>query len=173
MYLSAYVAELTARGDMGVSFIGPLCTCIQELQKAMSDLDKIGTTPIPSAYSFHLRLTVFAYLFFLPFQLHNYIGWLTIPATAVASIIYLGFLEIGAQIEMPFGYDQSDLSLDEYVLKIGQQLAEVTAVSLCQPKVTWTLMSVPYDYVGAQHHEVESQSAFPALYLPFSASAPR
>jgi hypothetical protein len=39
-------------------------------------------------------------------------------------------LEIGAQIEMPFAYDQSDLDLDKYVMKIAHQLAEVTAVSV-------------------------------------------
>lgn len=128
MYLSSYINELAERGDINSSFLGPLMTAIMELQKAISDLDKIATTPIPSAYSFHLRLTVWAYLFFLPFQLYQYIGWLTIPATAVASVTYLGFLEIGAQIEMPFGYEQSDLDLDKFVLKIAQQLAEVTAV---------------------------------------------
>jgi hypothetical protein len=30
---------------------------------------------------------------------------------------------------MPFAYDQSDLDLDKYVLKIAMQLAEITAVS--------------------------------------------
>lgn len=128
MYLSAYVTDLNTRGQINSSFISPILTAILELQKAMSDLDKLATTPIPSAYSFHLRLTVWAYLFFLPFQLQQYIGWITIPATAIAAIIYLGFLEIGAQIEMPFPYDQSDLDLDKFVLKIAHQLAEVTAV---------------------------------------------
>lgn len=128
MYICSYINDLAERGDLNSSFLGPLMTAVMELQKAISDLDKIATTPIPSAYSFHLRLTVWAYLFFLPFQLYQYIGWLTIPATAVASVTYLGFLEIGAQIEMPFGYEQSDLDLDKFVLKITQQLAEVTAV---------------------------------------------
>jgi predicted membrane chloride channel (bestrophin family) len=129
MYLSAYVSDLAKREQINTSFISPILTAINELQKAISDLDKIATTPIPSAYSFHLRLTVWAYLFFLPFQLHDTLGWVTIPATAVASITYLGFLEIGAQIEMPFGYEQSDLDLDKFVMKISNQLAEVTAVS--------------------------------------------
>jgi len=129
LYLSSYINELAERGSVNSSFLSPLVASVLELQKGISDLEKIATTPIPSAYSFHLRLTVWAYLFFLPFQLYNYVGWLTIPATAVASVTYLGFLEIGAQIEQPFGYEQSDLDLDKFVLKIAQQLAEVTAVS--------------------------------------------
>jgi len=107
-----------------------------ELQKALSDLDKLATTPIPSAYSFHLKMTVLLYLFFLPFQLQQYLNWVCIPATAIASIVYLGFLEIGNQIEMPFAYDQSDLGLDKYVLKIAMQLAEITAVSSLSPANT-------------------------------------
>jgi predicted membrane chloride channel (bestrophin family) len=75
-------------------------------------------------------MTVLLYLFFLPFQLQQYLGWVAIPATAIASTVYLGFLEIGNQIEMPFAYDQSDLDLDKYVLKIAMQLAEITAVGL-------------------------------------------
>ena len=65
---------------------------INELQKAISDLDKIATTPLPSAYRSQLRLTVWAYLFFLPVQLYQYLGWVTIPAVAIAAVIYLGFL---------------------------------------------------------------------------------
>lgn len=60
MYLSAYVSDLAKREQINTSFISPILTAINELQKAISDLDKIATTPIPSAYSFHLRLTVWA-----------------------------------------------------------------------------------------------------------------
>ena len=130
MYISAWITDLNNRNILNVSFASPIMTCIMELQKALSDLDKLATTPIPSAYSFHLRLTVMLYLFFLPFQLQQYLHWVTIPATAIASIVYLGFLEIGNQIEMPFAYDQSDLDLDKYVLKIAHQLAQVTAVGI-------------------------------------------
>jgi putative membrane protein len=129
MYISAWVTDLNNRNILNVSFASPIMTCIMELQKALSDLDKLATTPIPTAYSFHLRMTVLLYLFFLPFQLQQYLNWVAIPATAIASIVYLGFLEIGNQIEMPFAYDQSDLDLDKYVLKIAMQLAEITAVS--------------------------------------------
>jgi putative membrane protein len=129
MYISAWITDLNNRNILNASFASPIMTCIMVLQKALSDLDKLATTPIPSAYSFHLKMTVLLYLFFLPFQLQQYLNWVCIPATAIASIVYLGFLEIGNQIEMPFAYDQSDLDLDKYVLKIAMQLAEITAVS--------------------------------------------
>ena len=129
MYLSAYVSDLSKRGTLSASVVGPLMSAITELQNSMSDLDKIASTPIPLAYSFHLRLTVWAYLFFLPFQVYSYVGWVTIPAGFIAAVIFLGLLEISAQIEMPFGYEESDLDLDKFVSNIEHQLAQVTAVS--------------------------------------------
>lgn len=130
MYLSSYLADLNRRAIISPTTSTAITTTILELQRAISDLEKIATTPIPSAYTFHLHLTVYFYLFFIPFQVYTYIGWVAIPATAVASVIYLGFLEIGMQIEMPFYYDQSDLDLDEFVLRISHQIAQLTAVSL-------------------------------------------
>ncbi|WVW80229.1 hypothetical protein I302_102207 [Kwoniella bestiolae CBS 10118] len=127
MYLQVYLTDLITRGMLNSSLISPTLTALMELQKAISDLEKLATEKIPSAYTFHLRLTVYIYLFFLPFQVYDYIGWVTIPATALTATIYLGFLEIGMQIEMPFAYDQSDLDLDKYVLRIAHQIAQVTA----------------------------------------------
>jgi predicted membrane chloride channel (bestrophin family) len=49
------------------------------------------------------------YLFFLPFQVVSSFGYLTIPGTAFAAFLLLGFLEIGQEIENPFGYDENDL----------------------------------------------------------------
>ena len=177
MYLFAYVADLARRSDMNTSFISPLMTALMELQKSVSDLDKIATTPIPSAYSFHLRLTVWAYLFFLPFQIYTYIGWLTIPATAVASITYLGFLEIGAQIEMPFGYEQSDLDLDKFVLKITQQLAQVTAVGHSHinlsVKPNSLIVTVPHGRFSQEYRSFPLEPTFPPFTLIIRAGTPR
>ncbi len=73
MYFSAYISELATRGTVDSSIIGPLMSVILELQKAKSDLRKIATTPLPIAYSFHLRLTVWAYSLLLPFQVYSYV----------------------------------------------------------------------------------------------------
>ncbi|WWD16444.1 hypothetical protein CI109_100870 [Kwoniella shandongensis] len=133
MYLFAYISDLIQRGLLQSSLITPCLNPLLELQKSLSDLEKIATTPLPSAYTFHLRLTVYIYLFFLPFQVYTYVRWVAIPATAVAAVIYLGFLEIGMQIEMPFAYDQSDLDLDQSVLRIAHQIAQVTAFPTALP----------------------------------------
>jgi predicted membrane chloride channel (bestrophin family) len=102
MYLSAYIDDLVRREMINTSYIGLFMNGILEFQKALTDLEKIATTPIPSAYSFHLRLTVWAYLLFLPFQIYPLLKWVTVPAVTVAALTFLGYLEIGEQIEMPF-----------------------------------------------------------------------
>lgn len=63
------------------------------------------TTPLPFAYNMHLRATTYVYLVFLPFQIYSALGYLTIPAMFIASCVFLGFLELGTQLENPFGYD--------------------------------------------------------------------
>lgn len=47
--------------------------------------------------------TVWLYLFFLPFQLIEQLGYLVILAVAIAAFLYLGFLAAGEEIEQPFG----------------------------------------------------------------------
>ncbi|KAG8910905.1 hypothetical protein FRC00_007365, partial [Tulasnella sp. 408] len=41
--------------------------------------------------------------------------------------LYIGFLEIGQEIENPFNYDENDLDLDLFCLQIQRELAEITA----------------------------------------------
>lgn len=66
------------------------------------------------------------------FQIVQTFGWLTIPGTAFATFLYLGFLEIGQQMcvsppdpsfpftdlcysENPFNYDLNDLGMSFYI----------------------------------------------------------
>ncbi|ODO04513.1 hypothetical protein I350_05117 [Cryptococcus amylolentus CBS 6273] len=176
MYLSMYTADLTRRGLMPAPLTTAFANAILELQRAISDMEKIATTPIPSAYTFHLHLTVYAYLFFIPFQVYTYIGWVVIPATAVASIIYLGFLEIGMQIEMPFNYDQSDLDLDEFCLRIAHQIAQLTAhvilSHLNQPFLPTLRASAP-DILGVPERQpIPNPRGFASSFSTYDKPAP-
>ena len=79
------------------------------LQDTLSNLERICNTPLPFAYQAHLRMSVWLYLLFLPFQVVTPMGWITIPGTAFASFLFLGFMEIGQEIENPFNYELNDL----------------------------------------------------------------
>nr|AIR74635.1 putative poxc laccase transcription factor [Pleurotus ostreatus] len=108
---------------------------LSSLQDTMSNLDRIRSTPLPFAYQAHLRMSLWLYLFFLPFQLFATFGNLVIPATAFASFLLLGFLEIGQEIEDPFGYDANDLDVDSFCLHIEREIHEITAHHCPTPDV--------------------------------------
>jgi hypothetical protein len=50
MYLSSYVHELADEGAINSSFLSPIMTAIMELQKAISELQKLRRTSIPFVY---------------------------------------------------------------------------------------------------------------------------
>ncbi|KAF8908575.1 Bestrophin, RFP-TM, chloride channel-domain-containing protein [Gymnopilus junonius] len=95
-------------------------------QDTVSNLERICNTPLPFAYQAHLRVSLWIYLALLPFQIYTFYGFITIPATAFASFLLLGFLEIGQEIENPFNYDLNDLDLDHFCLSIQRDLHEIT-----------------------------------------------
>ncbi|KAJ7031904.1 Bestrophin, RFP-TM, chloride channel-domain-containing protein [Mycena alexandri] len=133
IYLSAYLAHLLRNNWLAPALATGLMNNIASLQDTMSNLDRIGSTPLPFAYQAHLRMSLWLYLFFLPFQVVESFGYLTIPGTAFASFLLLGFLEIGQEIENPFNYDLNDLDLDAFCLGVQRELHEITAHTTPDP----------------------------------------
>jgi len=110
-----------------------ITTNLTTLSDTLSNLERVCNTPLPFAYQIHLRMTLWMYLFFLPFQIWSAFGYLTIPATAFTSFLLLGFLEIGQEIENPFNYDLNDLDLDYFCLEIKRELQQITAHTCPNP----------------------------------------
>lgn len=133
LFLNSYLAWLLRSGLLQPAIATGLVTNISNLQDTVNNLERIRNTPLPFAYQAHLRLSLWLYLLILPFQIYQAFGRLTIPATAFASFLYLGFLEIGQQIENPFNYDENDLDLDQFCLMIQRELHEITAHSSPDP----------------------------------------
>ncbi|KAF8677702.1 Bestrophin, RFP-TM, chloride channel [Rhizoctonia solani] len=127
LYLSSYFNFLLTEGLLQSAAATSFNNNLHFLQDASVQLRRVATTPIPFAYQAHLRMAIWLYLFFLPFQVYTQLGWIVIPATTFASFLYLGFLEIGAEIENPFMYDENDLDIDSYCLSIAREIAEITA----------------------------------------------
>jgi ion channel-forming bestrophin family protein len=89
---------------------------MQELLNNLVDnlgaCERILRTPMPIAYSIHLRQLLLLYCLLLPFQLVQSLGWWTGLMTALISFTLFGIEAIGIQIEDPFGHDSNDLPLD-------------------------------------------------------------
>ncbi|CAE6451650.1 unnamed protein product, partial [Rhizoctonia solani] len=114
-YLSSYIAALQHRKAIDAPTTNTLLLGLNQLVESLSGLERILTTPIPFSYGSQLWTSCFLYLILLPFQLWQSLGYVTIPATAVASFIFLGFLAAGEEIENPFGKA-------EYQIQFSMQL---------------------------------------------------
>jgi len=133
LFLSSYLNMLIQQGLVGPTIGTAFNNALGSMQDAVTNLQRIRTTPIPFAYQAHLRLSVWLYLLFLPVEIYSSFKWLTIPCTVFAAFLYLGFLEIGHEIENPFNYDANDLDLDSFCLEIQRELAEITAHPAPEP----------------------------------------
>lgn len=91
-------------------------TAMVKLLDIMVDLlgmcERILKTPIPLAYSIHLKQLLLIYCLSLPFPMVNELNLLTGVVVGVISFAVFGIEEIGIEIENPFGYDTNDLPLD-------------------------------------------------------------
>ena len=87
--------------------------------------ERIRSTPLPFAYTVHLRRVLIVYCFTLPLALIKDYGWTTIPTTLMISYILFGIEEIGVEIEDPFGLDTNDLPLQKYCSDIQAVLEDV------------------------------------------------
>jgi predicted membrane chloride channel (bestrophin family) len=171
LFLHSYYARLMKRGLLQPAIATGLMNNIGMLQDTLSNLERIANTPLPFAYQVHLRMSLWLYLFFLPFQIQTAFKYLTIPATAFTAFLLLGFLEIGQEIENPFNYDLNDLDLDHFCLAIQRELHEITAHPSPEPETylftAWNQPFAPADRRTAeeltlngeeyQHHEVDGE----------------
>ena len=89
---------------------------MQDLINSMVDnlgvCERILKTPIPLAYTIHLKQLLLLYCLLLPFQLVDSLGWATGAITAIISFTLFGIEAIGLEIENPFGFDDNDLPLN-------------------------------------------------------------
>ncbi|TEB22308.1 UPF0187-domain-containing protein [Coprinellus micaceus] len=127
LFLDNYTAFLARSDLIQPPIVAALGNHLATLEDTLSKLESTCNTPLPFAYQAHLRMSLWMFLLFLPFQVVTPIGWVTIPGTAFASFLLLGFLEIGQEIENPFDYELNDLDLDCFCEDIQRQLHEITA----------------------------------------------
>ncbi|TLS25113.1 hypothetical protein PpBr36_07957 [Pyricularia pennisetigena] len=137
-YLAAYTDEIVANGQLSVPMQQTLAyNNMALLNDVMVGTERVLNTPLPIAYSIAIAQITWLYVFLLPFQLCQLLGWITIPAVVAASYIILGLLYIGREIEQPFGLDPNDLPLESYCAQIAAEL-DVLA-SRPKPRISeWT-----------------------------------
>ncbi|MEO1622278.1 MAG: bestrophin family ion channel [Cyanobacteria bacterium J06632_3] len=74
--------------------------------------ERILKTPIPLAYSIHLKQLLLIYCLTLPLQTVAEVGGWSILIAALVAFAVFGIEQIGIEIENPFGCDPNDLPLN-------------------------------------------------------------
>ncbi|KXN71957.1 UPF0187-domain-containing protein [Conidiobolus coronatus NRRL 28638] len=130
--ISAYIAHQATHNKITAPTQTLLLNTLNSLTDCLTGFERILRTPIPIAYSVHLSQSLWIFCLALPFQLLSMLGpktsvaWATIPFTTISTFVLFGILNIGEEIENPFGYDENDLPLDDYCFTLRQELIAST-----------------------------------------------
>ncbi|KAF9906478.1 hypothetical protein EC991_000647 [Linnemannia zychae] len=120
--LSLWVIAQSRASKIETSLLGNLFSSINTMTDIFTNMERIVFTPIPLAYSIHLRQVVYLYCLALPFTFLDVLGWLTVPLMCLVSFTLFGMEAIGREIENPFGKDENDLHMDEFCRDLKREL---------------------------------------------------
>lgn len=95
---------------------------LNALVDGLGGCERIRNTPIPLAYSIHLKQLMLIYCFTMPLQLVGSLGWRMPIVVGIISFTLLGIEAIGHEIENPFGLDANDLPLDQFCTTLKTNL---------------------------------------------------
>ncbi|KAF9930106.1 hypothetical protein FBU30_000856 [Linnemannia zychae] len=112
--LTLWVLGEARAGRVESAFVGTLLSSVNTMTDIFTNMERIVFTPIPLAYSIHLRQVVYLYTLALPFTFIRELGWKTVPLMALVSFTLFGMEGIGREIENPFGKDANDLHMDDF-----------------------------------------------------------
>ncbi|GBB94395.1 hypothetical protein RclHR1_23470003 [Rhizophagus clarus] len=127
LYLSSYIDSRAQQKKADVPSTNSMYAALNTMVDCLTQFERILRSPIPVAYSIHLKQTVWIYCLSLPFQLVKNLHYITIPIVFLACIILMGIELIGTEIENPFGYDENDLELDAFCFLIKRELDTITS----------------------------------------------
>lgn len=128
-WIADYLQQQYQRGNavLHYSHVVFLQTTVKSMMESLGHCERILKTPLPLAYSIHLKQLLLIYCLLLPFQLVKDLGWGTGLFVSLIAFTLLGIEEIGMEIENPFGYDTNDLPLDDICNQIKYDIEEFIA----------------------------------------------
>ncbi|HAC63263.1 MAG TPA: hypothetical protein DCF68_06900 [Cyanothece sp. UBA12306] len=130
-WISDYLQQEYERGCFDSYQLTAMFKLLDIMVDVLGGCERILKTPIPLAYSIHLKQLVFIYCFTLPFQFVDDLQWLTAPLVSLISFTVFGIEEIGVEIEDPFGYDPNDLPLDKICETMKMNIDDLISLAPC------------------------------------------
>ncbi|KAF9981732.1 hypothetical protein BGZ65_003630 [Modicella reniformis] len=120
--LSLWVLRESRAERIEGSLVGNLLGSINVMTDVFTNMERIVFTPIPLAYSIHLRQVVYLYCLALPFTFIEVLGWNTVLLMCLVAFTLFGIEGIGREIENPFGKDSNDLHMDQFCRDLKREL---------------------------------------------------
>jgi len=74
--------------------------------------ERIKKSPLPFAYTIHLKIFILVFIMTLPLGMIESFGWYTVPGLVLVFYAMAGLELIGEEIEDPFGTDLNDIPMD-------------------------------------------------------------
>lgn len=135
-WLGDYLHLQYEQGKVNVYQLTAMFKLLDIMVDILGACERILKTPMPIAYSIHLRQLLLIYCLALPFELVDELQLMTVLIVSLISFMIFGIEEIGIEIENPFGHDPNDLPLDEICQTMQKNIEDLISLS---PTVTyWT-----------------------------------
>ncbi|PSF38200.1 hypothetical protein C7H19_06935 [Aphanothece hegewaldii CCALA 016] len=120
-----YLQEQYQRNCLNSYQLTAMSKILDQMVDTLGGCERILRTPLPLAYSIHLKQLLFLYCLSLPFELVDRLQWSTPIVVGILSFTVFGIEEIGLEIENPFGKDPNDLPLDQICENIKINLEDL------------------------------------------------
>lgn len=127
-WIGDYLQSQYHRHRLNIYQLTAMHKLLDILVEAIGGCERILKTPMPLAYSIHLKQLLLLYCLSLPFQMVGQLGWWTAPVVVLISFTLFGIEEIGIEIENPFGHDQNDLPLDTICLTMRRNIDDLISL---------------------------------------------
>ena len=124
-WFASYFYRNYQQGKISDKLFMELSNILDAIVSGLGSCEGILNTPMPKAYSIHLKHLLLIYCLSLPIQFVAQADFWVIPLSGITTFALLGIEAIGLEIEDPFGYDPNDLPLDLYCEKIYEEVDEL------------------------------------------------
>lgn len=129
IWLGDYLQVQQIKGRINPYQLQAMTEQLNSLVDALGGCERILKTPLPLAYSIHLKQLLVMYCLALPFQVVSELNWWTIPVVSLVAFAVFGVEEIGLEIENPFGCDPNDLPLNAICKTMERNIQDLTTLT--------------------------------------------
>lgn len=130
-WIGDYLQKQHERGCLNTYQLSAMLKLLDTMVDVLGSCERILKTPIPLAYSIHLKQLLLLYCLSLPFPMVNDLHWWTAAVVGLISFAVFGIEEIGIEIENPFGYDANDLPLDTICATMERNIEDLITLAPC------------------------------------------